>query len=180
MDRRVRKTQIALVEAVRCLLRTYVWDDISIQLICDTADISRSTFYAHFADKQDILDLVFRTLKLKLDEKNPTRGLNRNLKFRFLPPLVSHMKSHLPLFEKNRSTVLSFKMFTQFKKAVFELANDEISASKFESKFGDDQIVYVVGGIFASLEVWCESGCEVEEKIVLEKLDRMILAALHS
>lgn len=52
MDRRIRKTQTALVDAVRALLQTYVWDDISVQLICDTADISRSTFYSHFADKE--------------------------------------------------------------------------------------------------------------------------------
>ena len=37
------------------LLKDYHFDEITIQKICDIAEINRSTFYRYFQDKYDIL-----------------------------------------------------------------------------------------------------------------------------
>ena len=37
------------------LLKDYHFDEITIQKICDIAEINRSTFYRYFQDKYDLL-----------------------------------------------------------------------------------------------------------------------------
>ncbi len=55
-DRRIGKTRRALTEALTDLILETGYERLTIQEIIDRADISRSTFYAHFTDKDHLLD----------------------------------------------------------------------------------------------------------------------------
>jgi AcrR family transcriptional regulator len=54
-DRRVRKTDARLHEALMSLIHDKSYDRIAVRDILDRADVGRSTFYAHFRDKDDLL-----------------------------------------------------------------------------------------------------------------------------
>lgn len=54
MDRRVRKTQKAIMDAFLELLASKGFEQISINDIADTADVNRSTIYFHYADKYEL------------------------------------------------------------------------------------------------------------------------------
>ena len=54
-DRRLRKTRQGLRQALLTLLKEKRYEDISVQDIIERADVARSTFYAHYLDKDDLL-----------------------------------------------------------------------------------------------------------------------------
>ena len=54
-DRRSQRTQRMLHEALMSLMQEKRYDDITVQDILDRADIGRSTFYAHYRDKEDLM-----------------------------------------------------------------------------------------------------------------------------
>src|SRR4051794_35183292 len=53
-DLRVRRTRDRLGDALIELLVQKPFDDITVQEVLDRAGVSRSTFYSHFSDKQDL------------------------------------------------------------------------------------------------------------------------------
>src|SRR4051794_4470980 len=54
-DRRVQRTQRALHDAFFALVVEKDYEAITVQDILDRANVGRSTFYQHFAGKQDLL-----------------------------------------------------------------------------------------------------------------------------
>ncbi len=55
MDARVRRTRDALGDALVALMQEKPFDTITVQDVLDRAKVGRSTFYAHYSDKDDLL-----------------------------------------------------------------------------------------------------------------------------
>lgn len=58
MDRRQRKTQRAIYDAFEELMAEEHYSQVTVAQIIDRADIGRSTFYAHFETKDDLIDTI--------------------------------------------------------------------------------------------------------------------------
>ena len=54
-DARVRRTRDALGDALVALMQEKPFETITIQEVLDRAHVSRSTFYTHYSDKDDLL-----------------------------------------------------------------------------------------------------------------------------
>ena len=54
-DRRTRRSQAALIHALLELIESKHYDQITVQDITELADVGRSTFYAHYQNKDDLL-----------------------------------------------------------------------------------------------------------------------------
>jgi AcrR family transcriptional regulator len=54
-DARVRRTRDALGDALITLMQEKPFDTITVQEVLDRAHVSRSTFYTHYSDKDDLL-----------------------------------------------------------------------------------------------------------------------------
>lgn len=54
-DRRVRRTRQAIQRALIELILEKGYDAVTVSDVIDRADVGRSTFYAHFTDKRDVL-----------------------------------------------------------------------------------------------------------------------------
>jgi AcrR family transcriptional regulator len=55
VDARVRRTRDALGDALVGLMQEKPFDSITVQDVLDRAKVSRSTFYSHYSDKDDLL-----------------------------------------------------------------------------------------------------------------------------
>jgi AcrR family transcriptional regulator len=62
----VRRTRELLRNALTSLILEKGYERVTVQNICDRADVGRSTFYAHFQDKEELLLSGFDDLKEEL------------------------------------------------------------------------------------------------------------------
>jgi AcrR family transcriptional regulator len=63
IDRRVARTRTALCEALLALIRRKHYELITVEDILTEANIGRSTFYAHFTSKDDLLKRSLERLR---------------------------------------------------------------------------------------------------------------------
>lgn len=94
-DRRVQRTRALLHEALGSLIREKPYDRISVTEILDRAKVSRSTFYIHFRDKDELLTSSMRALLLgvlPVDGRAITDVAERMVAFSL--PLFSHIHEH--------------------------------------------------------------------------------------
>src|SRR6476660_8751547 len=63
-DRRVARSRRALKEALTDLILEEGFEAVTVQDVIDRADVGRSTFYAHFLDKDDLLMAILADLEM--------------------------------------------------------------------------------------------------------------------
>ena len=95
VDRRVRRTHRRLKEALLELIEERDYERITVEEITERADVARSTFYAHFGSKEDLLFSGFDAWVLGLvgqdvAAEEPLRT-GRSGSLRFSLPLLRHM-----------------------------------------------------------------------------------------
>lgn len=77
-DRRSRRTRRMLEEALVKLMLEKRYDTITVQEIIDRANVGRSTFYAHYLDKEDLLESqAARVVSTMVSHMDQSAGGNR-------------------------------------------------------------------------------------------------------
>ena len=93
-DRRVHDTRTQLHDALASLVHEKPYDDIVVKEIVARADVGRSTFYAHYRDKDELLDRGIRDL-LRLDVQPPERWTCATERIlRFSLPFLEHVAGY--------------------------------------------------------------------------------------
>lgn len=94
-DRRIQRTRALLHEALGSLIRDKAYDRITVAEIINRAKVSRSTFYTHFRDKDDLLMSGMRALLLRAlsMEGTATADIAERMAA-FSLPLLTHIHQH--------------------------------------------------------------------------------------
>lgn len=105
----MRRTRRRLKEALLALLAEKRYDEITVRDLCGRADVGRSTFYAHFESKEDLLFSGFDEWLSSLIETRPAGeavgadGDGADRRFRFGLPLLEHIRTQRRFF---RATIV--------------------------------------------------------------------------
>lgn len=96
MDRRQRKTRQAILAAFESLAAREHYADITVAQIIERADIGRSTFYAHFGTKDELLDQMCAELFAHVFEGVETHAhTHEDLQTVTLEGMLAHLLYHL-------------------------------------------------------------------------------------
>ncbi|WP_155838790.1 TetR/AcrR family transcriptional regulator [Arthrobacter castelli] len=94
-DRRVRRTQQAIEQALLSLVVENGYEAVTVRDIIDRADVGRSTFYSHYTDKHDLLlSCLDRIEQLLAPAPGPVTGTG----MRFNPGLFAGVAQHSQLY----------------------------------------------------------------------------------
>ena len=154
-DRRVTRTRRALKEALTDLILERGYEAVTVQDVIDRADVGRSTFYAHFIDKDDLLMAILADLDVPGPDTE--RWKPDDPAFGWTLELFRHFGSGKRLFKavaSSQSGALARRETTQ---RLEDLARAELSRLKVARKldpFRVETVVRFLVGTFIGFMDW--------------------------
>lgn len=162
MDRRQQKTRDAVFKALSTLLETKRYSNITVQEIIDEANIGRSTFYAHFDTKDELLKAMCTDIfshvfsdDLMSEETHDFSGNNNGLEAR-----LTHILYHLKDSEKNIVGILACESGELFMKYFKEYLSEMFSPYLNEAKMrapADFVLNHLVGSFAETVKWWIDN-----------------------
>lgn len=184
MDRRQQKTRAAIFSAFTSLLAEKSYSKITVQEIIDAANVGRTTFYAHFETKDDLLkelcEELFGHIIGSAMDRTHTHGLYSDGS---APESVfCHLLQHLQENDKNIIALLSCEsseMFLRFfKDSLNELVRSQFinQNRKANTDIPEDFLINHISGSFVEMVLWWIKG---HRKQMPEDLDRYFRAVIE-
>ena len=175
MDRRSRKTRARLIEAMVALIHETPWEALSIQQICDRADIARSTFYLHFAGKDALLEHSLRHLGERIRATPRDRNLETDGVFGCLPPFLHMMTQpdHAFLFATQSASAVVPPTRSKIRRILEDLLADEIAATPRFATVPFMTVCFLAGGVMAAVVAWHEARIAQDLDDLIGQLDAL-------
>ncbi len=105
-DRRVERTRRSLQDAIVALILEKGYNAVTLQDILDRANVGRSTFYAHYRDKEELLLSCFESLRVAFEEHanlvlayGPMSGTQPDAQVNLLPFILKYVEHEHRLFK---------------------------------------------------------------------------------
>lgn len=157
MDRRQRKTREAIFQAFSELLELKKYDSITVQEIIDKANIGRSTFYAHFETKDELLRSlctdIFHHVFTEVLPEEETENLSEH---RVLELKLGHVLYHLKQNQSNAKGIIAADgeglFMSYFKQYLIELFTQYEDI--FRVDVPNDFLIHHLVGSFAETVKW--------------------------
>jgi AcrR family transcriptional regulator len=174
IDRRITRTRGMLQHALTSLILKRGYEAITIQDICDAANVGRSTFYAHYTSKDDLKRTGFERLRKELvDRQREARSAPGDIKDRtlgFSLTMFEHARDHIDLYRAlvgGRGGAVSLGEIRQI---LSDLVRNELAATggKNSADIVPRELVvqYVVGAFMAVMTWWLDGGAKLPPKRV--------------
>lgn len=152
-DRRVRLTRQRLHQALLSLAIERGYDAVTVQDVLDQAEIARSTFYAHFRDKEDLLLSGFRDQESALFcSTHSGSGVFTGLAL----ALFQHVYENKALAMAFSGSPSSQMIFAHLRNMIIVEVRERLNAqsSLATKEIPDELIVQFVGGTLFNLLIW--------------------------
>jgi AcrR family transcriptional regulator len=102
-DRRINRTRRLMHEALMALIVEKGYEAVTVQDILDRADVGRSTFYAHYKDKDELLLSGFEHLRTLFEQQQQSLLAVKNgasgPEFNMILELFRHTGQHHKLYK---------------------------------------------------------------------------------
>lgn len=179
-DLRVIKTENLLYATLIDLLKEKTFEEIKVSDICNKALINRSTFYAHYQDKYELVVGFISTLKEELAKAIKDNGSTFNTKEYYLEMIklfLNHIEEkredYLAIMINNRNSITMDIIYDVLDHDITShLQHDE----KIESKEIPDSIIakFYIGAVVNVGIEWLKNKNKYTKEEIIKYLDLLI------
>ncbi|MBY3177623.1 TetR/AcrR family transcriptional regulator [Rhizobium leguminosarum] len=167
IDRRVARTQAALHRALISLILEKGYDSITVEEICQTANVGRSTFYLHYTSKDDLKQSGLESLRRHLVDSagRVAPGGSPREGFDFSLAMFKHARDHIDLYRALAGSRGGAVALGTIRQILSDLVRDEMSSNRDKNSpdaIPQELVVqYVVGAYMAILTWWLDGGAKL-------------------
>ena len=181
-DRRMLRTREALRNALIALLPVKSWDEISVQDICDNANVGRSTFYMHFQNKEELLSAGLNELGEAVQHGALKRQHDATAPFGFLEGLIAHVFEQRRIFSAVIGRRSGHIVQTRFRELMLRLVSEDLEKIVPAGWERDATAHYVAGAIFEMLSWAVDENTRTAKEIeqYSQRLSLQVIASLKS
>lgn len=173
-NRRATMTKNILKEVLIELLETKPINNISVRLICEIADLNRSTFYAHYNDQYHLLEeiqneVIEKTLFYLSDVSNNT------LSIEYVESFLKYIKDNQSVFKILLLQKGNNSFEQQFTQSVLNKIYPNIP---LRSKSDEENYIYsyMMSGCLTIIKDWLSKGCTTQ----LHKLAKLMFSLCNT
>lgn len=180
VDRRIRKTQLAIEEALLELMETKRIEEITVSELSIKADINRKTFYNHFTSIEEIVDkiendffqYIFSFLPDKITMQNTIEIYN------FLQKIIGLLDPYRDLLKKlyeNNEQIIFEERFSEQLEPYIKKCMVAYNVNPLIIPYITDYILYGASGLFTR---WLASGSITSNELAMLTYN-LLLSSLH-
>jgi AcrR family transcriptional regulator len=184
IDRRVLRTRATLHEALLFLIAEKGFETTTVEDICARANVGRSTFYAHFTGKDDLMRSGLKNLRELFAAGNNPGTVStgaRGRRFAFSLAMFRHAGDHAHLHRAlvgNRGGTIALDAIRQMLR---QQVRDELAS--FGRRAGDAAtrdfaVEFIVGAFMAVMSAWLDGGATLAPERVDAMFQRLALEGL--
>lgn len=175
-DRRSIRSRTALWQALLALLQQHDWAEISVMMICAQADVARSTFYAHFQTKQDVLDAAFDAGSAEIERQILSLPQD-STRLHSLDWLVDHVSGSHGFLRRVQGSEAGHAILARFRTMTAALLQRDLQ--RLAVLVSETDLLFISGGIFAVIEAWVAQNFREPKPALIARLRRQIDAVLQ-
>ena len=178
VDRRVKLTILILQQALIELMQENHISKISVKMLCEIADINRSTFYAHFQNQYDLLEHtckeVIENIQNNLDKQKQHNNTTKPISLQTLQPILEYIKENADLFK----ALLSDNCDLDIQKRIMNVFINYHPYTGVDDRTKDYLSAFGLAGCVSMLQIWLKDGMPESttqmSKIMLQVIDNGI------
>ena len=126
-------------------------EEISVSMICELADLNRSTFYSNYIDIYDLAEKVMKNMEIEFGQFQ----LSNNAK--------QDSNGYLNMFRYIKDNQIFFKTYFKlesYSKSLPTQYNIELAEKYYDNKYIDYHIEFFRAGLNAIIKKWLDGGCK--------------------
>lgn len=177
IDRRVKYTTALLKESLVRLMQANPISKISVKMLCEDADLNRSTFYAHFNTQYDLLRWIERgvitDVKRYLSDHPMSEPSEETILI--MKQILDYAAKNADLFK----VLLSNHGDTEFQKDIMSLAQEQLIANLRNDRSLSERTSgylqsFVIAGALTILQKWLRDGMVESSQQVAELISTLL------
>jgi AcrR family transcriptional regulator len=184
IDRRVLRSQQALKEALLQLMLEKGYGETTVSDIVERANVGRSTFYVHFADKEDLLQQSLQGLRDFLTDETlvpSQREGPSHPALAFALPMFLHAYEQQRLFRSLMAARSGAPVQEHLQIMLTDLVIERLERGGcLDERSGEEQLLLraqcIVGAFLALLMAWVASPDDVAPHEIDRKFREMMIS----